>query len=60
MIVGVFDMLSAGRSSAMDPVWPAPYTEAYLFVGLIYVGICVGISYYARWLEMRVKAKDYR
>lgn len=60
MIVGVFDMLSAGRSAAMDPVWPGPYTEAYLFVGLIYFGICVGISYYARWLEIRVKAKDYR
>ncbi len=60
MIVGVFDMLSAGRSAAMDPVWPAPYAEAYLFVGLIYFAICVGISYYARWLESRVKAKDYR
>ncbi|MDI7862692.1 amino acid ABC transporter permease [Rhizobiaceae bacterium n13] len=60
MIVGVFDMLSASRSAAMDPVWPAPYAEAYLFVGLIYFAICVGISYYARWLEMRVKAKDYR
>ncbi|UXS03523.1 amino acid ABC transporter permease [Agrobacterium tumefaciens] len=60
MIVGVFDMLSAGRSAAMDPVWPAPYAEAYLFVGLIYFAICVGISYYARWLELRVKAKDYR
>jgi general L-amino acid transport system permease protein len=60
MIVGVFDMLSAGRSAAMDPIWPAPYAEAYLFVGLIYFAICVGISYYARWLELRVKAKDYR
>jgi general L-amino acid transport system permease protein len=60
MIVGVFDMLSAGRSAAMDPVWPAPYAEAYLFVGMIYFAICVGISYYARWLELRVKAKDYR
>lgn len=60
MIVGVFDMLSAGRSAAMDPVWPAPYREAYLFVGLIYFALCVAISYYARWLELRVKAKDYR
>ncbi|WP_246805938.1 MULTISPECIES: amino acid ABC transporter permease [unclassified Ensifer] len=60
MIVGVFDMLSAGRSAAMDPVWPGPYTEAYLFVGLIYFAICVGISYYAHWLETRVKAKDNR
>ncbi|MDK1376785.1 MULTISPECIES: amino acid ABC transporter permease [unclassified Sinorhizobium] len=60
IIVGVFDMLSAGRSAAMDPLWPGPYTEAYLFVGVIYFSICVGISYYARWLELRVKAKDYR
>lgn len=60
MIVGVFDMLSAGRSAAMDPVWSAPYREAYLFVGIIYFALCVAISYYARWLELRVKAKDYR
>lgn len=60
MIVGVFDMLSAGRSAAMDPAWPAPYREAYLFVGFIYFALCVAISVYARWLEARVKAKDYR
>src|SRR3546814_863088 len=30
LIVGVFDMLSAGRVAATDPKWPAPYFERYI------------------------------
>ncbi len=60
LIVGVFDMLSASRVAATDPVWPAPYVESYLFVAAIYFVICFGISNYARWLEARVKARSYR
>ncbi|UWL61762.1 amino acid ABC transporter permease [Brucella pseudintermedia] len=60
LIVGVFDMLSAGRVAATDPIWPAPYVESYVFVAGIYFLICFGISNYARWLEYRVKARTYR
>lgn len=60
MIVGVFDMLSAGRSAATDPAWPAPYAETYLFVAAMYFTICYGISRYSLWLERRVREKDYR
>lgn len=60
LIVGVFDMLSASRVAATDPVWPAPYVESYLFVAAVYFLICFGISNYARWLETRVKARSYR
>lgn len=58
LIVGVFDMLSAGRAAASDPVWPGPYAESYLFVGFLYFLICFGISLYARWLEGRVQEKE--
>ncbi|MDQ8732549.1 amino acid ABC transporter permease [Bradyrhizobium sp. LHD-71] len=60
MIVGVFDMLGAGRSAATDPAWPAPYPEIYLFVASIYFVICYGISRYSLWLERRVREKDYQ
>lgn len=60
MIVGVFDMLSAGRSAASDPNWPSPYAETYVLVGTVYFTICFGISLYARWLEKRVQEKEYR
>lgn len=60
LIVGVFDMLSAARVAATDPVWPAPYVESYVFVALIYFLICFGISTYSRWLETRVQSRSYR
>ncbi|MBB4017431.1 general L-amino acid transport system permease protein [Chelatococcus caeni] len=60
MIVGVFDMLNAGRSAATDPAWPAPYAETYLFVAAAYFLICYGISRYSLWLERRVRERDYR
>jgi general L-amino acid transport system permease protein len=60
LIVGVFDMLSASRVAATDPVWPAPYVESYVFVALIYFLICFGISNYSRWLETRVHSRSYR
>lgn len=60
LIVGVFDMLSAARVAATDPVWGAPYVESYVFVALIYFLICFGISNYSRWLEIRVQSRSYR
>jgi general L-amino acid transport system permease protein len=60
LIVGVFDMLSAGRAAVTDPAWPAPYAETYLFVASIYFIICFGISRYSLFLEARVHQKDYR
>ena len=59
ILVGVFDMLGASRSAASDPDWPAPYTEAYLFVAAIYFVICFGISIYSRWLERGVESRSY-
>jgi general L-amino acid transport system permease protein len=59
LIVGVFDMLSAGRSAATDPDWPAPYTEAYIFVAVIYFAICFSISLYSGWLERRIHQREF-
>ena len=60
LIVGVFDMLSAGRSAATDPEWPAPFAESYIFVGAVYFLICFGISLYSRWLEQGIHRREYK
>lgn len=51
-VVGLFDLLNASRAAAADPQWPAPYTESYLFIALIYFVICFAIARYARTLEL--------
>jgi general L-amino acid transport system permease protein len=51
LVVGLFDLLSAGRAALVDPDWPAPYVETYMFVALIYFVICFGISRYSLSLE---------
>lgn len=53
LLIGLFDLLSAGRAALADPKWPAPYMETYGFVALIYFVICFSISRYALWLERR-------
>jgi general L-amino acid transport system permease protein len=53
LVVGLFDLLSAGRNALDDPKWPDPYVETYAFIALIYFVICFSISRYALWLERR-------
>jgi general L-amino acid transport system permease protein len=51
LVLGLFDLLSAGRNALDDPKWPNPYIETYAFIALVYFVICFGISRYALWLE---------
>ncbi|MEC4589667.1 amino acid ABC transporter permease [Nitrospirillum amazonense] len=54
LVVGLFDLLSAGRAAMADPAWPAPFAETYLLIAVVYFTICFSISRYARWLEGRM------
>jgi general L-amino acid transport system permease protein len=60
LIVGLFDLISAGRAALADPDWPAPYAETYLFVASIYFTICFSISRYAAWLERDLAKGTHR
>ncbi|USU13850.1 amino acid ABC transporter permease [Sphingomonadaceae bacterium OTU29THOMA1] len=51
MIIGLFDLLSAGRVALSDPAWPMPFAETYLTIAAIYFAICFGLARYARHLE---------
>ena len=54
VVVGVHE-LTGGLSLVMsgDPVWRPHHFEAYLFVGLIYALLCLGLSLGGRRLERR-------
>lgn len=54
LVVGLHE-LTGGLSLSLggDPVWRPYYFEAYLFVGLIYALMCLGLSRMGRSLEQR-------
>ncbi len=53
-VIGIHDLLNTARASAADPNWLGYYTEAYLFVAVLYFGISHGVSRYSLWLERRL------
>jgi general L-amino acid transport system permease protein len=54
VIIGLFDLLNTARLATQDPQWLGFSTEAYLFVGLLYVVGSGVIVRYGRWLERRL------
>lgn len=58
LVVGLFDLLSAGRVSLSDPAWPTPYAETYLVVALIYFVICYGFTRYSMHLERAAQGAE--
>lgn len=60
LVVGLFDLLSSGKSALADPAWPSPFAETYLFIAAIYFTICFGISRYSAFLERRTAEAEAR
>ena len=51
IIIGLYDLLGAGKAALSDPAWRGFYREAYLFVGVIYWVFCFSMSKYSQKLE---------
>ena len=51
LIIGLFDLLSAGKLALSDPAWQPYSTEVYLVLALIYFAFCFAMSKYSRSLE---------
>ncbi|MEM9635862.1 MAG: amino acid ABC transporter permease [Pseudomonadota bacterium] len=51
IIIGLFDLLGAARSSLFDGDWQGFYRELYLFVGAIYLVICLFLDAYVARIE---------
>lgn len=51
LVVGLFDLISSGKAALADPAWPAPSTETFLFIGLIYFALAFSFARFADFLE---------
>ncbi|MCG5240422.1 amino acid ABC transporter permease [Azospirillum doebereinerae] len=51
IIIGLYDLLGAGKVALSDPSWRGFYRESYLFVGVIYWVFCFSMSKYSQKLE---------
>lgn len=55
LVVGLFDLISSGKSALSDPSWRSPAIETYLFISAIYFTLCFGFGRFAEGLERRRK-----
>jgi len=51
LIIGIFDLLNAAKTSIIEPAWQGFGAEAYLTVGAIYFVFCFAMSKYSAGLE---------
>jgi general L-amino acid transport system permease protein len=51
LIIGIFDLLTAGKTAIVEPAWQGFGVEVYVFVGLIYLVFCFAMSKYSAGLE---------
>lgn len=50
-VIGIYDLLNAAKSAAVDPNWIGFYDEAYFVAASIYFVFCFAGSRYSLWLE---------
>ena len=51
LIIGIFDLLTAGKTAIVEPAWQGFGVEVYLTVGAIYFVFCFAMSKYSQNLE---------
>ncbi len=51
LIIGIFDLLTAGKTAIVEPAWQGFGVEVYVFVGVIYFLFCYAMSKYSQGLE---------
>jgi general L-amino acid transport system permease protein len=51
LIIGIFDLLTAGKTAIIEPAWQSFGVEVYLTLGLIYFCFCFAMSKYSAGLE---------
>ncbi|MFD2262547.1 amino acid ABC transporter permease [Lacibacterium aquatile] len=51
IVIGLFDLLSAGKAALTDPPWRSFYIEMYVFLALIYFAFCFTMSKFSQRLE---------
>jgi len=51
LIIGIFDLLTAGKTAIIEPAWQGFGVEVYITVGAIYFVFCFAMSKYSQGLE---------
>ncbi|MBR0654298.1 amino acid ABC transporter permease [Plastoroseomonas arctica] len=51
LIIGIFDLLTAGKTAIVEPAWQGFGVEVYITIGLIYFCFCFAMSKYSQSLE---------
>jgi general L-amino acid transport system permease protein len=51
LIVGIFDLMTAGNNAIKEPEWQGFGNEVYIFLAVIYFAFCFAMSKYSRNLE---------
>jgi general L-amino acid transport system permease protein len=51
LIIGILDLLTAGKVAIADPAWQPFGEEIYVVLGLIYFLFCYAMTRYSRGLE---------
>jgi general L-amino acid transport system permease protein len=51
LIIGIFDLLTAGKTAIVEPAWQGFGVEVYITIGLIYFAFCFAMSKYSQSLE---------
>jgi len=51
LIIGIFDLLTAAKTSIIEPAWQSFSLEVYIVVGIIYFAFCFAMSRYSHRLE---------
>ncbi len=51
LIIGIFDLLTAGKIALSEPAWQGYATEVYVTLAFVYFLFCFAMSRYSRGLE---------
>ncbi|MBM3537552.1 MAG: amino acid ABC transporter permease [Alphaproteobacteria bacterium] len=51
LIIGIYDLLNAAKTSTIEPKWQGFSIEAYVFVSIIYFVFCFAMSKYSQKIE---------
>ena len=60
LIIGIFDLLTAGKIAVTEPAWQGFATEVYIALAGIYFVFCFALSRYSRGLESEFNRANRR
>ncbi|MCQ4162692.1 amino acid ABC transporter permease [Roseomonas sp. GC11] len=60
LIIGIFDLLTAGKTAIVEPAWQGFGIEVYVTAGLIYFIFCFAMSRYSQNLEAELNRHRVR